>query len=465
MDRNVVLLCLDSVRRDFFDCYAPRLRQRATLRYEECRAASSWSVPSHASMFTGDLPSEHGLHTHDRDFGGLDRADTFLDRLPDHRSVGVSANVFASGKFGFDRLFDEFVEVSTGRRFPDGLDPNAFYLDSDRDGVGRYLSFLRAALGDDHPVHSLANGVLAGVNVASRNAPFPKLLDDGASVVIDQLEDALTAGSEPVFAFANFGDAHVPLRSIRGYDRSLYDAPHDWSTDEATVWDVLDDPEGHERYLHFHRQLYGAAIDYLDRKIDAFIDRVQRETDRETTVIVTADHGESLGYPADQGMIGHKSLLSEGLLHVPLYVVDPPGEPTVVDGYVSHLDLPDQVVALAGGAVPTATRDRVPAEVVGMSPGPEPPDRREYWDRMQRAVYEGQRKWVWDSRESVAEYAIERGRPGWEECVETGGTVPDWGRDMFPGDIAAVKREAAADGKTVETDAATQQRLEDLGYL
>jgi len=93
--RNIVLLCLDTVRKDFFDEYAPRLVDRADIVYDGCRAASSWSAPSHASMFTGQLPSEHGVHAYQRDFSVIDREDTFLGELPDYQALGASANVWA----------------------------------------------------------------------------------------------------------------------------------------------------------------------------------------------------------------------------------------------------------------------------------------------------------------------------------------------------------------------------------
>jgi len=71
--RNVVLIVLDTVRKDYFDEYAYRLQDRSDVTFSNCRAASSWSVPSHASMITGELPHVHGIHTHDRYFDNLQK--------------------------------------------------------------------------------------------------------------------------------------------------------------------------------------------------------------------------------------------------------------------------------------------------------------------------------------------------------------------------------------------------------
>ena len=106
------------MRKDYFDRFAPRLVASADSRFEDCRAASGWSVPSHASLLSGSLPSTHGIHAFTPRFNALDTTETFLDDLPDHRSVGVSANVYASSAFGFDTLFSEFVDVCATNGIP-----------------------------------------------------------------------------------------------------------------------------------------------------------------------------------------------------------------------------------------------------------------------------------------------------------------------------------------------------------
>lgn len=466
MARNVVLLCLDSVRKDYFDRFAGRLTDRADLTYGGMRAASSWSSPSHASMFTGELPSVHGVHADNNDFLGLDRDDALTGDLPEHRAVGVSANVFASSKFGFDRLFDEFHEVSTGRRLVGGLDANEFFLESDHGGPRVAFEYLIACARSDRPLRSLANGVLAGVNVASRDAPVPKLLDDGAATMSRTIRRCVAEGPEPVFLFANYTDVHIPLRPIRGFDRELHSVANDWSTDESDVWEVVEDVDGHEEYLDNFRALYGAAVDYLDRRIVSLIDRLERETDHETTVVVTADHGENLGYESDERLVGHKSSLSEALLHVPFVVVNPPdGYPETVPGYASHLDLRALLRAMARDEVVDVERDRVPAEIVGMSPGPDPPDRYDYWDRAMRCVYEGDRKVVWDSLGEVTGYHLDPDRPCWQEPIDGDVEVPPWADELFPVAIDEYKRNQASVDATEDVDEVTRRRLEDLGYM
>lgn len=479
--RNVVLICLDTVRKDFFDEYAPRLRERAEVSFEQCRAASSWSIPSHASMMTGELPSQHGVHDHNRDFSGIETGDTFLADLPDHFSTGVSANVYASSGFGFDGLFDDFCDVSPDRRFPEGIHVGRFGYEHRGEGAKKFVSFAKACLAHDHPLKSLANGAAVELDKVLAKLPLPKLLDEGASIIAREGVKTVSTGPEPLFLFTNFMDAHAPLHHVWGYDRSLHDASNTWSSGDYDKWDLnLHGKEGLERNVadvQTHRGLYGAAIDYLDRTVVRFIDDVQAATDEETTFVITADHGENLGYEAEDYLFGHDSSLSEALQHVPMYVVNPPGGEDDAEtgyaarehGYFSHLRLGELLVGLANGETPDVFDERVPAELVGSSIA-NPPENPEYWNRMLRCVYDGEQKTKWDSLGESSRYELDFDRPCWQKRVESGVPYADLDSAFFDSEITAYKRaaereEAESDAAGPTVDEATQDRLRDLGYL
>ncbi|SIR81523.1 sulfatase-like hydrolase/transferase [Natronorubrum daqingense] len=466
--RNVVLLCLDSVRKDTFDDCAARVSERSDLTFEQCRAASSWSAPSYASMMTGKLPHEHGVHTHDTHVTGIDREETLLGDLESHRALGVSTNVFAGSAYGFDAFFDEFVDITEAYRYPDGLDPVAVRSDTERTGVGAYLEYLRRSLTHDHPGASLANGAVGFLDALSETAPIPKLFDDGASAVTRTSRSLIDDTEGPFFLFGSFMEAHTPLRHVRGFDRSLHPASNTFTTAEHTVWELMESADEHREFLETRRELYGASIEYLDRTIDAFLEWIHAETSRETTVVVTADHGENQGYDFEDGLVRHKSSLSEGLVHVPLLVSNPPeGYPETEDRYVSHLELRSLLAAMARDEVVDPTSDRVVAEHVGMSAGPEPPDRTEHWDRLMRAAYDGSTKYVWDSQGGREEYELDRDRPGWQRRVDDA-TLPEWATERFAVDAYEYKRRAlaeAADSTTDGVDEGVQDRLEKLGYV
>jgi len=470
MADNVVLVVLDTVRKDFFDEYAPRLQSLSDASFEQCRAASSTSVPSHASILTGELPHQHDIHSFNPDYSELNRSDTFLGDLPDHRALGASANTFAGSSFGFDGVFDAFTDVSWTRRFPDGMDVKEFAMTTDADGLPFYTGFLAAALRHDHTFETLANAGLAQLDVGVSRLPIPRLLDDGATTVLKEARKQVRQSPEPFFLFVNLMDAHTPHQHVRGYDRSLHDAPNGWSSiNDLNQWDVtLNGTGGHEEDVDYFRQLYGAAIDYLDRKVAAFVRDLREMTAGETRVVVTADHGENLGFEADGGLFGHKSSLTESLLHVPLCVVNPPEGDEWETGYVSHLELGRLVSGLARGEASDVTAERIPAELVGTTNVPEMDDEdRAYWRRMLRCVYDDESKVVWDSLDECVAYTLDHSRPCWQMPRTEGDTAPPpWADQFFTDGIRAYRRQFDPDTDVyADVDESTRDRLEELGYL
>jgi len=466
--RNVVLVCLDAVRKDFFDEYARRLRDRAGVEYAQARAVSGWSVPSHASMFTGTLPHEHGIHTFNRDFSGLTREETFLGELPDHEALGASANVYASDAFGFDGLFDAYRSVSPDRRFPEGLDAERWGQEADETGLARYLAFLRSAVDHEHPLSSVANGVLVEIDDWLADAPFEKPLDDGANIVAREARRLVSAATEPFVLFTNFMDVHGPLTPVRAYDSTLYDAPPSWSSrafdgravEHGEIDEIRDD-------IEHHRDLYAAATEYLDRVVDDLVDWLHANTDEETTVVVTADHGENLGYEADRRLFAHRSGLTEGLLHVPLLVLNPPEEIDPVTDYVSHLRLGDFVTGLANGTVPTVTDDVILAERIGFNVPVNPnatPLRDE--DRAIRVAYEGAAKYQWDSLGNRYRYQLDPDRPSWQELDAEGVNINEYETTLFKTPISEYRQrvETASDNQLSTVGDSVEERLADLGY-
>ena len=67
---NIVLIVMDTVRADHLSCYgyerqtSPRLDKFASgaTRYTRAIASAPWTIPSHASIFTGKDPFQHGAH-------------------------------------------------------------------------------------------------------------------------------------------------------------------------------------------------------------------------------------------------------------------------------------------------------------------------------------------------------------------------------------------------------------------
>jgi hypothetical protein len=476
-DRNVVLIILDTVRKDYFDLYATRLREQSAVTFDQCRAASSWSVPSHASIFTGELPHVHRIHGDSFDAGKTyaDLRDRTFWALMSRRTVGLSANAYVNTAFGSENIFDETRDfVAHASLFPSGLSPYEFGEQFDGSKWEERAGLIRACLAHDYPGRSLANAVWNAVDIDTSSKPVPGMTDDGAKAITDAAVKR-AGGEEPFFMFLNYMDAHTPLRPLVQYDSALHSVPNTWSSEALHNWEINKDGKGTPEYFRNYRALYGAAIDYLDRTVATLVRRVEEQTDQETTYVLTADHGNNLGYPADDGLIHHTGSMSEGILHVPLEIINPPESyPERVDGLFSHLALGDLIGRLASGEPwdDSLTADEIPAEHISLSGTGDPRNYRDfepgefaYWDRLVRCVYRDGEKFEWDSLGEQSRYRLDSARPCWQKSVEEPFDVESIENSHFQTRAQEYKEQVSAEaGQTQSVDAGVEERLRQLGY-
>ncbi|QLH78918.1 sulfatase-like hydrolase/transferase [Halosimplex rubrum] len=465
MTRNVVFVVLDSVRKDYFDEHAPRLLAEADVSISQCRAASNWSPPSHGAIFTGELPSVSGIHSHDPSYEDTPLEDTFLSAFRDHFRFAVSNNLFVARPYGFDEYFDEFANVSRHSVFAEGEEIDSFLHDIDATGLPRYAEFFKRALAHDETLKSAANGLALKTNEYLANTPLPRLWDFGTRTTLGYAEQLVRENSEPFFGFMNLMETHNPHANNVFYGAD--DVPNDWSSDAYRTIDFNNQVRAEgvdETHVEHYRNVYAESIRYTDEQLVAFVDRLADITDHETTVVVTADHGENLCGPEEDDLLGHVGNLSEALLHVPLTILNAPGsvdEPD--DEYFSQLDLGTLIAGLADDELNATFRERVPAEAVGAAP-PEDVADYDFWDRMIRAVYSGDRKYVWDSFGDRAVYRLDRDRL----CTQTEVDEP-WDDEavagLFETDIGTYKGQFGDDNGKAWSDDAPTERLKDLGYL
>src|SRR5437867_10742858 len=116
---NILLVVIDTARADRFpfDGYgrptAPILTAlaREGAVYTEAFSPAPWTIPAHASLFTGQYPSLHRT-----DCGSLrlpDGAVTLAETLHDagYRTAGFTANPRLGKSYNFQQRFDSYVET------------------------------------------------------------------------------------------------------------------------------------------------------------------------------------------------------------------------------------------------------------------------------------------------------------------------------------------------------------------
>jgi arylsulfatase A-like enzyme len=309
---NVLLVVLDTARRDAVEPYCgvagatPAVAELAERGWALPRAyaPSSWTLPSHASMFTGLLPRRLGLTQ--APAGSPQSARPALERVADRllpavlRSAGYathgwSNNLWASPWAGFDIGFDSFE-----------------YVASDR---------------------TERAGVLAGDGLRSRLAWAREGLqarsDDGAAAVAHALERSIERwNGQPTLWFANLVECHSPYLPPQPWNdlgraarvRAALEASR-YLSFEAICLYAAGAREIPAEALERMRHLYARAAAYMDGLLaGVFATLDARGILDETLVIVTSDHGENFG---ENGLISHGFSLDERLIHVPFVTAGP----------------------------------------------------------------------------------------------------------------------------------------------
>lgn len=347
---NVLLVVFDTARRETMEPYGAGVGSTPTIAdlarrghaFQHGYATSSWTLPSHASMFTGLLPRrlglaqapEGGMHLVGSVLGAhKDRMLTTVLAGAGYATRGFSTNLWVSAHAGFDIGFDELAYVDSGRHQA------------------------MEALTGEGPRAKLA-WALEGARSRS---------DDGATEVAERLTASIGSWKgQPTFWFVNLTECHSP-----------YLPPKPWN--DLPAWERARAALDLQRNLSFlaiclyacgHHEisaeafgrmghLYERAVSYMDDWLGRVLDALERRGILdETLVILTSDHGENFG---EQGLIAHGFSLDQRLTNVPL-VMAGPGQPEA-DRLVSLAELPKIVATAAGVENSPYTSEDLPSGV------------------------------------------------------------------------------------------------------
>jgi arylsulfatase A-like enzyme len=330
---NVLLLVLDTVRAQNLSLYGygrdttPRLAEfaRRGVRFDHALAPSPWTLPSHASMFTG-------RPAHELSADWL----TPLDGAHPTLAEALQARGYLTGAFVANTFF---------AARDSGLARGFLHYEDHRISFTQVL--LSSALG-----RFLTSGRWLRRYLPNRAVPARKSAAEINASFLRWLSERQTG---PFLAFLNYYDAHAPYRPPAPFDQRFGPRrPYPWLLDDGATLQFLRAEQVTEPGIESMVDAYDGAIGYLDDQLGKLFDELgRRELLENTLVIVTSDHGEQFG---TNGLFGHGNSLYRPLLHVPLLIV-----------------FPTQVPRGRIVAEPVALRD-LPATVMDLTrSGPEPP--------------------------------------------------------------------------------------------
>ncbi len=327
----VVLITLDTVRRDSVDLFRDSghtpvlagISREATV-YENAWATSPWTLPSHASIFTGRYPSHHLAGVTRNRLG--ETYPTAAARLRDtgYFTCAAVGGLFTSSRFGVLRGFATVVEPPRG----------TFELTADRI-TERAVECIEA-----HP----DGNFFLFLNYFDAHAMYLAPDEHREAAAVPEALERLPQGSR--------------WRDVAGGDLAAW----------VELTSRFEEPA--PEVIELLRRLYRAEIAFVDYNLG----RVREALEgvglwQRALVIITSDHGETFG---EEGWFQHSYRLVPELMEIPLVVKWPGQAESSRDSrLVSLVDLYSTVLKAAG--VEPAPGDGEPLQLT--SPQAEPPRR------------------------------------------------------------------------------------------
>ncbi|MEM6793411.1 MAG: sulfatase [Acidobacteriota bacterium] len=320
---DLILVSADTLRADHLSLYgysrptSPHLDAWASDRavvFERAIAPSPWTLPSHTTLFTGLGVLEHGV------------------------SYGTPA-------------------------------PGRLRLLAERLRAAGYATYAETGGGYLHPAYGLGRGFDV-FRYPESQVPGPRDLEEA----VERARAFAEARSEPVFLFLHSYETHEPytarqphlLEIVGGREASAREAQGSstlLSVRYVTRWVEPRVEDGFSHRRRFVRadaagdtpvedpapvvDLYDGRVRSLDAQLAGLFSWFEgRQDSRPTALVLTSDHGESLG---EDGRGGHASL-EEQILHIPLVLALPGGRAggRVLAPRVRLADVAPTLLELAG---------------------------------------------------------------------------------------------------------------------
>jgi len=292
---NIIFISLDTLRRGGLDKsslpeWPAGLKSYVedSVYFKNLVSPSSWTLPAHASVFTGLKPYEHKALMR-----GRDQIDTNVRYYPEqlsengYQTVAFTDGGFVESGYGFDRGFDRYVD------------------------------------GDVSPEHSLQENINRAQDWLSQER----------------------SSDHPFFMFLHTYQIHdyyrmrdTCLNQMKQKTNSLYKRLFSGSQPPGSIWTL---PNDSSVTIRGAKWFYDCEVRQTLMGLSGFLKWLRlKNLYRTTTIILYSDHGE--GFSLEPKIIGHGGgQLYESLVRVPGFVKfagqSPPGGTVETQMPVEHL--------------------------------------------------------------------------------------------------------------------------------
>lgn len=357
IDCNVILISIDTLGSKHLPCYgyerntAPFLCDFASrnIQFTESYANGTWTLPGHASLFTGLLPSEHGQHT--RFVGSLASDAPFMPTILKQSGYSTYFQIPTGDEtLPIDRVYNRDIDyyINYNQDWKTTLENVA-----QKNRNSKFFLFLHTyavhdpySIKTDQPI--FAQKTIS--EIPNKASQIFTITPGFKEYLVYQFDKDVKAG---VFNDKTHRAKLILNEVKRNYDDDLYlikllnDPPTSffiWGYfDTYNYWRHIDihNPD-HVQYLE---ALYDQTILELDQQLKLFFAKFnQLDISKKTIVVITADHGEEF---MEHNFIGH-STIYEPNIRVPLIMSIPGYSSQQITTRVQGIDVLPTLIDLLG---------------------------------------------------------------------------------------------------------------------
>ena len=321
--RNVILITIDSLRRDFLGCYgyaeniSPVIDGLAEkgVRFENVWANSGNTPNAFKSIMTGKYPLQ------EPGYGVFEKQDylPYIFKKEGYRTIGIVAgNPLVSRYYGYGKGFDIFFDFMDKRESAIETKNSLSKITTALRHACKWISY---QIGTSFYVFFISRLYELvrkgyGYDVWPHRFSYKK--------VISQLESTLNSnnwanGRDKIFMWLHFMDVHHPYGRPEGMPESICQCLHDLINFQDRA-NRVPKKRINVAITAKIRRMYEQSIRDMDCGLKELLSVLSRyRLLEDSSVFILSDHGDLLG---EHGLLGHRRLLFNELLKIPAIVYE-----------------------------------------------------------------------------------------------------------------------------------------------
>ncbi|NJE79463.1 sulfatase-like hydrolase/transferase [Thermococcus sp. GR4] len=326
---HIFLIVVDTLREDYSYLLERELKRYGFITYNNAIAPAPWTLPSHASLFTGLLPSYHGAHeTKKRKVPHIKlKAETsyYLPTILSnigYRTYLITANAFILPEFGFSDFEYIYCTPSISSKLTKKEKERILEIKKKYNPKSK-MQYLKSLL-KEKELNLLAKVVINSFSIEfqKRRLNWPK--DKGATQIIKRIDNIKFNQSHPSFIFINLMEVHEPY-------------PSDGNPIKNPIHLISGQVD--QKTVKIWKQDYPGQVEYVAKKLREMLEILQDKNLLDNSlIIITSDHGQLLGEHG--GKLSHGVFLYDELIKVPLFIKYPSNSNVKILDYENYQYIP-----------------------------------------------------------------------------------------------------------------------------